>query len=154
MSKLSEKPLKIEDQVNVEIQGQIVSVIGHYGKMEIKIPESLKVEKKDNSLLISSTKGAQLNMIGLYRSLIKNAIYGVKNQWKKTLVLVGVGFRAQVNGSELVLSLGFSHPVIIKAPEGISFQVNENNINITGIDKYLVGEVTSSIRRKKKPEPY
>lgn len=155
MTRIGRKPIIFEQEVKISQDGSKLFVEGSQGKLELAVPDALDVKISANTVEIDAknndrTKGIQ----GMFRSLLQNAVTGVKNPWIKTLELVGVGFKAQTNGSELELNLGFSHPVKITAPDGISFKVVENKISVSGADKYLVGEVAASIRRAKPPEPY
>ncbi len=156
MSRIGQKPIEILNGVNVNLKDQIIEVSGDTGKMQLNLNDYINVNLEGNLIKlepkIQNTQGKA--MMGLYRTLINNAIKGASISWTKTLQLIGVGFRAQTNGKELNLSLGFSHPVIIKAPQGITFAVSENKITVSGMDKYLVGETAAKIRRYKTPEPY
>ncbi|MFZ1019584.1 MAG: 50S ribosomal protein L6 [Minisyncoccia bacterium] len=152
------------------------------GKQEIKIPTAVKVTQNGNSLTVAGPKGTihktfrddisivigagaiNLNikrndkfsqsLWGTYASHIKNMIKGVETPYQKKLILEGVGFKSEVKGKELNFALGFSHPVIVKIPEGIVATAEKNNITIMGVDKELVGSFTAAIRALKKPEPY
>ncbi len=155
MSRIGNKPITIEEGVNLSVEQNLVKFVGPKGNMEVKIPKELKLKVDGNIIEIQADDLRKfVHLQGLYRSLISNAVVGVKTGWTKSLELVGVGFRAQTDGRELTMNLGFSHPVKIVAPTGISFAVSENKITVLGVNKYLVGEVAASIRRVKKPEPY
>jgi large subunit ribosomal protein L6 len=149
------KPIEINPGVSVTTTGGSVNVTGPKGTLTVSTLLKVKVDVNQNQVIITPNKGAEnSSLTGLYTSLIRNAVTGVTQGWSKTLELVGVGYRAQTSGSELTLSLGFAQPVTIKAIPGITFKVEENKITISGVDKYLVGEVAATIRRLKKPEPY
>jgi len=154
MSRVGKKPIIIEQGITITCDGGKISVNGPKGQLVISLPASLKTDIKDNQLTVSTKTKECADLQGLYRTLIQNAVTGVKTGWTKTLELVGVGYRAQVNGNDLVLSLGYAHPVKVPAPKGISFTVNENKVIVLGFDKYLVGEVAATVRRLKPPEPY
>ncbi|MCL4339288.1 50S ribosomal protein L6 [Patescibacteria group bacterium] len=156
MSRIGQKPIAKEQDVKVEASGSAVHVEGSAGKMDLTLPEgfSLTTGEKELLLKIENERIADGKIHGLFRSLLQNAVTGVKKPWTKTLELVGVGYRAQTTGSDLVLNLGFSHPINIKAPAGITFQVTENKVTVSGVDKYMVGEMAAKIRRLKPPEPY
>jgi large subunit ribosomal protein L6 len=152
------------------------------GKQEILIPTGVKVNQSGNSLTVTGPKGALTRIFrddiaitladkmitlnikrndkfskslwGTYASHIKNMIKGVETPYQKKLILEGVGFKSEVKGKEFNFALGFSHPVIMKIPEGITATAEKNNITITGIDKELVGSFTAAVRALKKPEPY
>jgi large subunit ribosomal protein L6 len=152
MSRIGKKPIQIEKDVKVTLTDTNVHVEGPNGTLDVKIPLELKVAIEGEVMTLEIKDDP--SSLGLYRSLIANAVKGVKEKWTKTLELVGVGFRATTTGSELVLNVGFSHPVKIPAPSGITFTVVENKIKVIGADKYTVGEIAANIRRVKKPEPY
>lgn len=154
MSRIGKKPIIIPADINITIDNGIARVSGPKGQLDVIIPEYIKIVKTDNLLNVIASNSKVSNLLGLTRSLIQNAVTGVKDGWSKTLEMVGVGFRAQSEGNKLVLNVGFSHPVNINAANGISFQVKENKITVLGIDKYLVGETAALIRRAKPPEPY
>lgn len=154
MSRIGKKPILLDPDIKVSIQGNTVNVKGPNGSLNLSIPRGIKVEQVENKITISSSDKDGGNIHGLFRSLLANIVTGVKKYWTKRLEMVGVGYRAKTTGNELTLHLGFSHPVIINAPDGITFGVSENKITITGADKYLVGETAATIRRLKKPEPY
>lgn len=155
MSRIGNKIINIENGVKVIPMGEKILVEGTQGKIELQVPTSLNVEINGMQMSISNKdKNASTNLQGLFRSLLSNAVVGVTKQWTKSLELVGVGYRAQVSGNNLVLNVGFTHSVNIPSPSGITFKVEENKITVMGVDKYLVGEVAANIRRVKPPEPY
>ena len=154
MSRIGKKPIIIEGDISVTINDRVVNVSGPRGALVVQVPNGIEVKLIDKTLHVKTKKEGAENLQGLTRTLISNAIYGVKSGWTKSLELVGVGFRAQTSGNELILSLGFSHPVKIIAPSGVTFAVSENKITVSGADKYLIGEVAASIRRLKGAEPY
>lgn len=155
MSRIGNQPIAIDKDTKVSVLGNKVEVTGPKGQMTITLPVGIKCEVEENMIKISpSTKMNVSDLHGLSRSLVNNAVLGVTKGWSKTLELVGVGYRAQTTGQELVLNLGFSHDVRILAPEGITFSVVESKITVAGRDKYLVGEIAANIKRLKPPEPY
>lgn len=156
MSRIGKKPITITQGVTITPKTGSLEVVGPKGKLEVKLNNGISVDIKDNILTVSFKAGlANGNaLLGLNRSLIQNAVTGVTVGWTKTLELVGVGYRAQTNGKELNMSLGFSHPVIFNAPESVTFKVVESTILVEGPDKYTVGELAAQIRKVKKPEPY
>lgn len=155
MTRIGKKPILIETDVKITQDKGVIHVEGPQGKIDLSVPAELKVQIAENTLVISEGNGVSAkNIQGLFRSILANAVTGVKNPWTKNLELIGVGYRAQTTGAELELSLGFSHPVKILAPAGITFKVSENKITVSGADKYLVGEAAAGIRRIKPPEPY
>ncbi len=157
MSRIGNAPILIVSGVTVEKTGKTVLVSGPKGSLKIDVHPSITVEiEKDN--VIIKRKGEQKNikaLHGLVRSLIANMIVGVTEGWTKNLELVGVGFRAQTAGNKLVLNVGYSHPVEIDSPEGISFEVADNiKIKVTGIDKQLVGQISANIKKVRIPDVY
>ena len=155
MGKLKKKPIIIIKDVKVENLDGKISVSGPRGSLLIDLPQNINLVIKSGEItLLHKTKSDDLSLLGLYHSLVNNAVLGVSTGWQKTLEMVGVGFRAQTDGKKITLNVGFTHPVEIIAPEGISFKIVENKITVEGYDKYLVGEISASIRRIKPPEPY
>ncbi|KKS96025.1 MAG: 50S ribosomal protein L6, large subunit ribosomal protein L6 [Candidatus Gottesmanbacteria bacterium GW2011_GWA2_43_14] len=154
MAKLRQKPITFESDTRVSLNQGRIKVSGPKGDMEIELPSVVKAQVAQNEVTLAAASVKDNPMVGLYNSLIRNAITGVKSGWQKTLELVGVGFRAQVDGGNLTLNVGFSHQVKINAPQGISFEVKDNKITVSGINKYEVGEVAANVRRVKPPEPY
>ena len=156
MSKIGKKPIDIPAGITVSADSNNVAVKGSKGELSVTVDSIIKVEVKDNKVVLSlkkETKKANA-LWGLSRSLIANMIYGIEKGYEKELELQGVGYKVAQKGNDLELNLGFSHPVNFKAPEGIEFKIEKNKITISGIDKQLVGQVTADIRSLKKPEPY
>lgn len=157
MSRIGKKPVKIAEGAQVIIDGKVVSVTGPKGTLSESFRPEVKISVADGQVLVervAETPKAKA-MHGLYRSLIENMMQGVTTGWNKGLEIVGVGYRASLEGTTLVLNVGFSHSVKVPAPEGITFEVAENmKINVKGINKQLVGETAAQIRRVKPPEPY
>jgi large subunit ribosomal protein L6 len=155
MSKIGRKPITIPENVTVEINHKIV-VRGPLGELTQKLPKAIKVEKKENILVVLAEKEDKQtkSFHGLMRSLIANMIEGVTTGFKKHLELIGIGYRANLSGEKLVLSIGFSHPVEIKPIEGVDFAVSENKITVSGINKELVGRIAAEIRTTRPPDAY
>ena len=151
MSRIGRQPVQIPSGVTVSLSSQEISFAGPKGQLKLAIPADVKVVQEAENLVVSSKLG---NMHGLVRSLIANSVTGVSVGWTKSLELSGTGFRASTNGSELNLALGFSHPIVLKAPAGVSFQVVENKISVMGIDKAVVGEIAAQIRAFRPADPY
>jgi large subunit ribosomal protein L6 len=157
MSRIGKLPIKIPSKVEVKIDNQLINISGPYGKLTREISklilistdsEQISVVPKDNS-----RQARELH--GLSRTLINNMVIGVSNKFERRLEIKGVGYRSQVQGKDLVLNLGYSHPVIIPVPTGIEVSVEANvNILIKGIDKEVVGQLAATIRSKRPPEPY
>lgn len=156
MSKLGKIPLSIPEGVTINESGGEIVITGTKGELKLKIPANIEIQTKEGKMKAKakdSTKKAS-EMLGLFISMLKNNIVGVSKGWTKTLVLVGTGYRARVEGETLILNVGYSHTVNIHTPEGITFSVEENKIKITGPNKELVGQLAANIRSIRPPEPY
>ena len=158
MSRIGKTPIEITSGVEVVVTADSVEVKGPKGTLEQSIPEGIEVQKEDETIIVKRDNDLRETkaLHGLVRSLINNMVQGVTEGYQKQLELVGVGYRAKSKGSNaLELQLGFSHPVKYSAPEGITLEVpSQTEINISGIDKQVVGQVAADIRALKKPEPY
>ena len=157
MSRIGMKPVPVPAGVKVTVSGKDVVVEGKLGKMSLALPEPISAAVEGNEVKVSrvSDEGNNKALHGLIRSLIKNNVIGVSEGYKKELQIVGVGYKAVLAGNKLTLSLGYSHDIVYPVPEGIKIQIADGTkLQITGIDKQLVGEVAASIRKFKKPEPY
>jgi large subunit ribosomal protein L6 len=157
MSRIGKLPITIPANVDVNWNGSEVSVKGKFGTLETTIPDTIDIQQDENTLKVSlKTETRNLRpMHGLYRTLINNMIIGVSEQFELTLILKGVGYRAVVQGKEITLSLGYSHPVKIAIPETVSVEVVQNTtINLKSCDKELLGLFASNIRAWRRPEPY
>jgi large subunit ribosomal protein L6 len=124
------------------------------GELKVNVPEGVRVEVQDKTVKVGVESPEKGNLHGLTRTLINNAVVGVTQGFRKTLELSGTGYRANTNGSDLNLALGLSHPVVIKSPAGISFEVSEGKVSVLGADKALVGEVAAKIRATRPADPY
>lgn len=155
MSRLIKKPISISNGVQVQQEGDFLFFKGPKGDLKLKIPSSVKI-KMDMENIWLTPKGAESNqsMYGTTWSLINNSVRGVAEGFVKILEIEGVGYRAVIEGKEVVLFLGYVNPVRFKIPEGIAIEIEKNVLKISGFDKDLVGRVASSIRALKKPEPY
>lgn len=155
MSRIGKKPIVIPQGVEVKIEGQNVTVKGPKGILTESFLPEVKIEVKENNVLVTIENEKFGNLHGLTRTLINNMIYGVVNEYKVDLEINGVGYRAQKKGNNLLMNLGYSHPVEMEAPEGITFDVPDaNHITVRGIDKELVGQTAAVIRTKRPPEVY
>ena len=157
MSRIDKAPITVPSGVDVTISGRTVSVKGPKGTLSRDIPGEIVVAKEDSTIVVSRPNDERQNraMHGLTRTLINNMIIGVTDGFAKELEIVGVGYRAEAQGQNLRLALGFSHPVNVPAPAGISFEVpQQTRVIVKGIDKELVGQVAANIRSIRKPEPY
>lgn len=157
MSRIGKKPVQIPAGVTVTVDGTHVAVKGSKGELERTFSQLLTIRQEGEEILVernddTSESNAQQ---GLARTLVNNMVVGVSEGFEKRLEMTGVGYRVALKGSDLDLSLGYSHPILYKAPAGISFEVPDNtHINVKGISKEQVGQVAAEIRSKRPPEPY
>ena len=157
MSRIGNKPITVPEGVEVKLDGMHLTVKGPKGTLEREIHKNMTVSIDGNVITITRPNDEPENrsLHGLTRTLIHNMIEGVLNEYKKELQIVGVGYRAQLQGKKLVMNLGYSHPVEMDAPEGITFEVpNANTIIVRGIDKEVVGQTAAVVRTKRPPEVY
>lgn len=157
MSRIGVQPVKIEDGVDVQVNDRNVVFKGPKGELTLELPEFINVKVEDGNVIVervNETKVAK-SLHGTIRSIVKNNVIGVKDGYEKKLEIIGVGYRVKPEGNGLSLSLGWTHPVVVEAPEGITFDIpDEVSITVSGIDKQLVGETAAKIRELRKPEPY
>ena len=157
MSRIGKLPIKIPTTVDINVTDNNVVVKGKFGTLERIIPEIIGIEQTDGTLIVSIENKTRVNnaLHGLYRTLINNMLIGVSEQFLITLQLQGVGYRANVQGKSLILNLGFSHPVNIDIPDGITVEVVQNTIiNIKACDKEQLGLFAAKVRSWRPPEPY
>lgn len=157
MSRIGKLPIEIPQGVEVAIDGQVVTAKGPLGTETVTVRESIEVKKEDNTIVLlrKNEERETRSLHGLSRTLVANAIHGVKTGFEKKLELQGVGYRAAMQGTTLNLQLGYSHPVNVEPPKGITITVEQNtNITIKGSNKQTVGDVAAAIRAKRPPEVY
>jgi large subunit ribosomal protein L6 len=157
MSRIGKQPIPIPDAVNVAIDPGRVTVNGPLGELTQNVPVRISIEKEDGQLIVKrpTERGDDRALHGLTRSLVANMVEGVTNGFEKRLEIQGVGYRAALRGTALELNVGYSHPVVIDAPAGITFEVPvQTEIVVKGIDKQQVGEIAAEIRDVRRPEPY
>ena len=156
MSRIGKQEILIPAGVKVTQSNNIVTVVGPKGTLSRNFRDDIVITITDKviNLTIKRNDKFSQSLWGTYASHIKNMIKGVETPYQKKLILEGVGFKSEVKGKELHFALGFSHPVVVSIPEGITATAEKNNITVTGIDKELVGNFTASLRALKKPEPY
>lgn len=157
MSRIGRAPIPIPDGVTVDITGQKVVVTGPKGELRHTVVEPIRVSQEDGQLVVTrpTDRGPHRALHGLSRSLVANMVQGVSAGFERQLEIVGVGYRAQLKGSSLEMAVGFSHPVTIEPPEGVSFEVPApTQVVVRGIDKQAVGHVAAQIRSVRPPEPY
>ncbi|MFZ4664821.1 MAG: 50S ribosomal protein L6 [Prochlorotrichaceae cyanobacterium] len=157
MSRIGKRPIPLPDKVTVTIEGQAVAVKGPKGELSRVLPSGVTVQQEEKTVVVNRVNDSRVarERHGLCRTLVFNMVEGVSQGYSKRLEIQGVGYRAQVQGQKLVLSMGYSHPVEMDPPQGIQFAVENNtNVIITGIDKELVGNTAARIRAVRPPEPY
>ena len=157
MSRIGKKPIVVPAGVEVKLEKNLVIVKGPKGQLETRISEDILVKQENNELIVTKAVDNKITrgLYGLTRTLINNMIEGVVNEFTKTLEINGVGYKVQKKGENLILSLGYSHPVEFDAPKGITFDVPDaGKIIVSGIDKQLVGQTAANIREKRPPEVY
>jgi len=153
MSRIGKKPILLPERVTAKFEAGRVLISGPKGELEMKIPAEVEIKIIDKEIWVSTT-AIITNLQGVVRAVLNNMVKGVVDGWIKVLELSGTGFKAAVTGNELNLSLGFSHPVKVIAPKGITFEVKENKITVLGIDKIVVGEIAAKIRKFKPADVY
>jgi large subunit ribosomal protein L6 len=157
MSRIANAPVKLPSGVEITLDGNLVKVKGSKGELEWQVHEHVSVAQEDAELKVSTNRDSKnaVALAGTTRSLINNMVIGVSEGFEKKLTIVGVGYRAQAQGQNLNLTLGFSHPVVYQVPAGITVTTPSNTeISVVGIDKQKVGQVAAEIRAYRKPEPY
>jgi large subunit ribosomal protein L6 len=159
MSRVGRLPVPLPQGVTVNINNNAVTVKGPKGELQRDFPPEISLKEEDGTLVVSRQSDHRLlrSKHGLVRALLNNMVVGVSSGFSRSLQIEGVGYRASVEGDNLILNVGYSHPVIFEPPQGISFQVPDRNgrqIIVSGIDKELVGELAARIRRTRPPEPY
>ncbi|TGD85425.1 50S ribosomal protein L6 [Mycolicibacterium sp. CH28] len=158
MSRIGKQPVTIPAGVDVTIDGQNLSVKGPKGTLELAIAEPITVARNDDGAIVISRPDDERrsrSLHGLSRTLVSNLVTGVTEGYTTKMEIFGVGYRVQLKGNNLEFALGFSHPVVIEAPEGISFAVETpTKFSVSGIDKQKVGQISANIRRLRRPDPY
>ena len=155
MSRVAKNPISIPAGVELNISGSALKVKGPKGNLELNLHPSVSLEENDGQYLVKPDSDKDMAMAGTFRALVNNMVVGVSDGFQKSLKLVGVGYRAQLQGNKLNLALGFSHPIEYNAPEGIKIETpSQTEIIVTGCDKQKVGQVAAEIRSYRPPEPY
>jgi large subunit ribosomal protein L6 len=157
MSRIGKQPIELPSGVNVAISPGRVQVNGPLGELSQNVPARMQIDQDDGTLVVKrpTERGDDRALHGLTRSLVANMVEGVTKGFEKRLELQGVGYRAALRGTDLELNVGFSHPVVIKPPQGISFEVPDaTSVLVKGIDKQQVGEIAAQVRKVRPPEPY
>ena len=157
MSRVAKKPVEIPGGVDVKLDGQALSIKGSKGALEREIHGQVAINIEDNVITFVARDGSKQAraLAGTMRAFVSNMVEGVSKGFEKKLQLVGVGYRAQAQGSKLNLTLGFSHPVVYEAPAGVSFETpSQTDVLVKGVDKQAVGQVAAEIRAFRPPEPY
>lgn len=157
MSRIGKQPVPIPSGVEVSVAGRTVTVKGPKGSLEMEVSDAVSVAVEDGAVIVTRVDDERRSraMHGLYRALVANMVTGVSEGFSRQLELVGVGYRAALKGKDLELAVGYSHPVAVAQPEGITFEVPEpTKIVVSGVDKAQVGQVAADIRKVRPPEPY
>jgi large subunit ribosomal protein L6 len=156
MSRIGKTPISVPKEVTVDLSDNQIKVRGGKGELSMIIPADIIIRRENETLFVDNNKPGRTAdaLHGFVRAQIANYIIGVTRGWDRILELSGVGYRANVEGTTLVLSVGFSHPVKIEPPAGIAFTIKEGKIVVSGVDKQMVGQMAAKIREVKKPEPY
>src|ERR671939_1189035 len=157
MSRIGRKPIEVPSSVSISIDPGRVMVNGPLGTLTQQVPQRMKIEQRDGELVVSrpTERGEDRALHGLTRTLVANMVEGVTKGFEKRLEIQGVGYRAALRGTDLELSVGYSHPVVMKPPQGITFDVpDQTTVIVKGIDKQAVGEIAAQVRKVRPPEPY
>ena len=155
MSRIGNKLITVPSGVKVQIKDGMIEVQGPKGKMTVRVPGGIHFEQKDGSLIARRETEEQRALHGLARALVANAVTGVTQGFKKELDIVGVGYRAEVKGKNVVIALGYSHPIEFAIPEGIQIAVEkQTHMTVSGADKHQVGQVAANLRALRPPDPY
>jgi large subunit ribosomal protein L6 len=157
MSRIGRLPITVPDGVKVAIEGRSITVDGPRGTLHRQLHPDIVVAAEDGTIVVRRPSEAKMHkqLHGLTRTLVNNMVIGVSSGYRKGLEITGVGYRAQKVGEKLQLNLGYSHPIEIEPPEGITFELeNPTHLTVIGIDKELVGEIAARVRASRKPEPY
>jgi large subunit ribosomal protein L6 len=158
MSRIGKKPIPVPKGVTVEVAADAVSVKGPKGELRQRLPRGIRIELSDGQLTARPVREDDTSLRkfhGLARTLVANAVTGVAEGFRKELDIVGVGYRAEQKGRQVVFALGYSHPIVFDVPAGVDVTVtNQTHITVTGVDRQLVGQVAANIRRMRQPDPY
>src|SRR5947209_6995944 len=157
MSRIGRKPITVPKDVKVSIQGNVVAVQGPKGKLETQLPRGIKMEQQDGHLVAIRENDDQAAVHGLARALVNNAVDGVTKGWNRELEIVGIGYRAELKGKNVVVfTLGYSHPIEYPLPTGVSAAVDpkQTRLTVSGIDRQKVGQVAAEMRALRPPDPY
>lgn len=156
MSKIGEAPVQVKDNVQVSIDGEIVTVKGPQGELTVTIPQGIDVKLEDGTVHVTRQRDTKKvrALHGLVRSLIANAVKGVVEPWEKHLEVVGTGYKVKAQGKNLVFDVGYSHSVQFDEVPGLTYKIDKNQVTVVGADKQLVGETAHKIRSIRKPDAY
>ncbi len=158
MSRIGKKPIPIPDKVHVTIEGSLVTVKGPKGELSHRFPVDMTIQEQDGKIVVERPTDQKRHraLHGMTRALIANMVHGVSEGFEKVLEIVGVGYRAEMQGQTLVMHLGYSHPIEVQPPQDVEFVVEERGrlVRVRGIDKQVVGQIAANIRKLRPPEPY
>lgn len=157
MSRIGRKPIPLPKEVKINIQGNVIAVLGPKGKLETRLPEGIRVEQQDGHLVAMREDDSHAALHGLARALVNNAVEGVTKGWARELEIVGIGYRAEMKGKTVVVfSLGFSHLIEYPLPTGVDVAIDpkQTRLTVSGIDRQKVGQVAAEMRSLRPPDPY
>ena len=154
MSRVAKKPIVIPEKTEVKVNGLTVSVKGPLGEISRDFKSGVEIKVENGTVIVTLKRTEDYMLTGTYASHVKNMIAGVNTGFTKKLIIEGIGFKSDVKGTELVMSLGFSHPVSVAIPQGLKVVADKNIVTITGVDSEAVGKFAAKVRAFKKPEPY
>lgn len=156
MSRIGKQPITIPEKVDISSEKNVVTVKGPLGELQLNVRDVVSIQEEEGNILVTPKKSAPEARAfwGLYRALIANMVHGVSEGFEKRLEIEGVGYRAEEKGNKLVLNVGYSHPIELDIPEGLTVKVEKNTVIISGADKQLVGQFAANVRAVRKPEPY
>ena len=154
MSRIGKKPITLPEKTTVSVAEHLVAVRGPLGELSRVVPSGINIAVTENLVTVTAPDPEKDALWGTITAHIRNMVAGVNKPYEKKLIVEGIGFKADVKGTDLVMALGFSHPVVVPIPKGLKVTSDKNVITVSGIDKELVGNFTASVRAYKKPEPY
>ena len=157
MSRLAKNPIPVQEGVSITLKDDLVTVKGKLGELQHQVHDLVELVSEENAWFVKAVNSTKLSksLVGTTWSIVRNMAQGVSQGYEKKLKLIGVGYRAQVQGAKLNLTLGYSHPIVFEVPKGIKIETPSNTeVVVTGVDKQVVGQVAAKIRQFRKPEPY
>lgn len=156
MSRIGKKIIEMPNGVTAALSGRKAVITGARGEFSFDLPQGINLELEENKISVKRENETKIvkSLHGAVQSILENAVRGVSDGWVKKMELIGTGYRARIEGNDLILALGFSHPVIFSPPEGITFSMEDSKVVVSGINRHVVGQVAANIRAVRAPEPY